>query len=186
MGGADDAHVDRDFAAPAQALDHALLQDAQQLGLQRHGRSPISSRNRVPPLASSILPDGLLGGAGEGALLVAEQFGFQQGLGDRGAVDGDEALAGARRQFVHAARQHLLAGAGFAEQQHRGIGGRDLFHGAADLQHRLAAGDQALQRRSRAWLAASRRFSISSAWTCSARAIISASTSGSKGFWKKS
>jgi hypothetical protein len=33
-----------------------------------------------------------LGGAGEGALLVAEELAFQQVLGDGGAVDGDEAL----------------------------------------------------------------------------------------------
>ena len=56
MGGADHADVDRDFLAAAESLDHALLQEAQQLGLQRSGRSPISSRNRVPRWACSILP----------------------------------------------------------------------------------------------------------------------------------
>ena len=35
MRGADDAHVDRNFLAAADALDDALLQEAQQLGLQR-------------------------------------------------------------------------------------------------------------------------------------------------------
>ena len=34
-------------------------------------------------------------GAGEGALLVAEQFGFQQVLRDRRAIDRDERLLGA-------------------------------------------------------------------------------------------
>ena len=35
VGGAHDAHVDRNFLAPADALDDAVLQEAQQLGLQR-------------------------------------------------------------------------------------------------------------------------------------------------------
>ena len=35
VGGADDAHVDRDLLASADALDDAVLQEAQQLGLQR-------------------------------------------------------------------------------------------------------------------------------------------------------
>ena len=60
------------------------------------GMSPTSSRNRVPPCASSILPGVRLDRAGEGAALVAEQLGLEQVLGDGGAVDGDE-LALARR-----------------------------------------------------------------------------------------
>ena len=35
VGRADDAHVDRDLLAAADALDHAVLQEAQQLRLQR-------------------------------------------------------------------------------------------------------------------------------------------------------
>jgi hypothetical protein len=46
---------------------------------------------------------------------------------------------------MQATRQHFLAGAGFAQQQHRGIAGRNLFDGAADLEHFRVAGDQALQ-----------------------------------------
>ena len=35
VGGADDARVDRDRLAPADALDHPLLEEAQQLDLER-------------------------------------------------------------------------------------------------------------------------------------------------------
>jgi hypothetical protein len=131
---------------PAQSFDHALLQKAQQLGLQRHRQVADLVEEQGAFAGVFDLADGLLGGAGERALLVAEQFGFQQGVGDGGAVDGDEALVGARRQFVDAARQHFLAGAGLAQQQHGGVGRGDFFHGAADLQHGFAAGQQALQR----------------------------------------
>ena len=45
------AHVHRDRRRAADALDLALLQHAQQLGLQIAAAvSPISSRNSVPPL----------------------------------------------------------------------------------------------------------------------------------------
>ena len=51
------------------------------------GRSPISSRKRVPPSASSKRPLRARDRAGEGALLVAEELGLQQALGQGRAVD---------------------------------------------------------------------------------------------------
>ncbi len=54
------------------------------------GRSPISSRNTVPPCAALEDARAVAVGAGEGAADVAEQIGEQQGLGERGAVDGHE------------------------------------------------------------------------------------------------
>ena len=57
VGGRDDAHVDVPHLVLAHAAELPLLQDAQQLGLDFAGcMSPISSRNRVPPLASSKQP----------------------------------------------------------------------------------------------------------------------------------
>ncbi len=49
--------------------------------------SPISSRNSVPPSASSNLPFFCATAPGEGALLVAEQLGLEQRLGERRAGD---------------------------------------------------------------------------------------------------
>ena len=63
----------------------------------------------------------LADGAGEGALLVAEQFGFEHALGQRRAIELDERLALARREIVHGAREQFLAGAAFSAQQHRRI-----------------------------------------------------------------
>ena len=52
-------------------------------------------------------------------------------------------LAAALR--VHRARHQLLAGAALAEDQHRGIGRRDLLDHAAHLEHRVVGGDEALR-----------------------------------------
>ncbi len=45
--------------------------------------------------------------------------------------------------------QRLLAGAALAQQQHRDVGGGQALDGAADLQHAVAGGDDALDRRGR-------------------------------------
>ena len=87
------------------------------------------------------LADAAAGGAGEGAFLVAEQFRFQQVFGDGRAVDGDERLFSARRAAVHVARQHFLAGAAFAGDQHRGVGRGDLLGELDHLRHRRVTPD---------------------------------------------
>ena len=124
---ADDAHVDRDLVAAADALDHALLQEAQQLGLQRERQVADLVEEQRAAVGRLDLADRLPCRAGERALLVAEQLALEQVLGNRGAVDRDEALAAPRRQVVQRAREQLLAGAAFAQQQDGRAGARDLL-----------------------------------------------------------
>ena len=97
MGGADDARVDRDRLAPADPLDHPLLQEAQQLDLQRQRDVADLVEEQRAAMGQLDLALGRLDRAGEGALLVAEQLAFEQVLGDRRAVDRDEARRRARR-----------------------------------------------------------------------------------------
>jgi hypothetical protein len=54
---------------------------------------------------------------------VAEQLALEEIHRDRGAVDLDERPAAPRAELVCRLRDQLLAGAGFAEDQHGGIGG---------------------------------------------------------------
>ena len=117
------------------------------LACSASGRSPISSRNSVPRCASSNLPGLRCDGAGERALLVAEQLGLEQVLGDRRAVDRDERPVGARAERVQRAREQLLAGAALAFEQHRRVGRRR----AVQRQRHL------LQRRHRRRRSAARR-----------------------------
>ena len=77
-------------------------------------------------------------GVGERPLLVAEELGLHRGLGQRRAVHVNERSVVARPERVDVAREHLLAGAGGAEEEHRAArrGGDALQH----LQHLLHRG----------------------------------------------
>ena len=146
VGGGDDADIDLDLLAAADALDDLVLQEAQQLDLQGMRQVADLVEEQRAFVGALDLADGLLHRAGEGAAFVAEQFAFQQVFRDGAAVDGDERLFRARTEVVHRLGQRFLAGAAFAQQQDRNVGGGDLFDVAADLQHAGVAGDDPLDR----------------------------------------
>ena len=75
-----------------------------------------------------------LGGAGEGAALVAEQLGLEQCVRNGRAVDLDEGLVAPPAGQVHRAGEQFLAGARLAQQQHRGLRLRDALELAQGLQ----------------------------------------------------
>ena len=81
----------------------------------------------MPPSAARKKPSLASVGAGEGALLVAEQQRFQHGFGHRGAVDRHERAGAARAAIVDEAAEHFLAGAGGAVYQHRDFAGGKPF-----------------------------------------------------------
>ena len=57
----------------------------------------------------------------ERASLVPEELVFEQRVGQRSAVDGHEGFARAIAQVMNRARDELLAGAGFAGDENRGV-----------------------------------------------------------------
>ena len=96
----------------------ALLQHAQQLDLQRQRHVADFIKEERAAVSGLNQPCVLTSGAGEGAANVAEELGFEQGLGDGTAVDGDEGCGGARAGAVDCARQQFLAGAAVAADEH--------------------------------------------------------------------
>ena len=78
-----------------------------------------------------------------GARRHAEELGLQQRIGNSGDVDADERPAGPARCRMDGMRQQLLAGPGFAEQQHRAQRLRGPARLALDLHCRSAAADEA-------------------------------------------
>ena len=85
--GRDDADIDRHRPCAADPIDHALLDGAQQFGLQPdiHFGNFVQQQRAAGGFLE--LSDPPRHGTGEGALLVAEQFGLQQVFGDRRAID---------------------------------------------------------------------------------------------------
>ena len=83
--------------------------------------------------------------AGEGALLVAEQLAFEQAGRNGGAVQLDERAAAAAAQVVNRAGDQLLAGAGFAVNEHGRIGRRDGLDLLQHLPERRALADDLLE-----------------------------------------
>ena len=142
VGGGQDAHVHLDRRCAAQPVDLALLQRAQQLGLQAHVHLADLVQQQGAAAGGLEFADAARQGAGEGALLVAEQFRLQQVFGDGGAVQRDERAGGAARAAVQMARQDLLAGAGFAADQHRRFGLRHLLGAPDGGGHSRIAHDQ--------------------------------------------
>ena len=96
----------------------------------------------MPPSACSKRPDAARVGAGEGALLVAEQLGLDQVARDRRHVDGDERPVAPLAVIVQRARDQFLAGAGLAGDHHGQIGLHQPRQHAVDFLHRRRAADQ--------------------------------------------
>src|SRR5205807_1472378 len=97
------------------------LQHAKQLrlGAERHLADLVQEDRAL--VGRLELADLLLGRPGEGAALVAEQLAFEQGLGDRGAVEADERSLAAWAGKVDGAGDQLLARPRFAANQHGGV-----------------------------------------------------------------
>ncbi len=92
IGSGDDADIGLDIANTAEAPDDLVIEDAEELGLEKRGQ-----------LANFIEEEGAAvgdfketafeaAGIGEGAFFVAEEFGLHEGFRDGGPIDGDEGL----------------------------------------------------------------------------------------------
>ena len=146
----DDAHVDLLGALAADRRDLVALQHAQQLGLQveRHVADLVEEERAARRLAEASRAR--IDGAGEGALLVAEEFALEQLARDRRRVHRDEGARRARRRLVDRARHQFLAGAALAGDQHRDVARGHASDRLEDLEDRAAAADQAIARAARA------------------------------------
>ncbi len=118
----DEPHVDLDGLHPAHPLELLLLEDAEELDLE--GGRDVADLVEEERAAVGELEAPLLAadGAGEGALLVAEELGLEERLGEGRAVHLDEGLVGARRLLVKRLGDELLAGAGLAQDEDGGAG----------------------------------------------------------------
>ncbi len=100
----------------------------------------------MPPSAAVNLPIWRCTAPCEGALLVAEQLGLDQFVGNRGAVDLHERQFAARAAGVDGTRHQFLADAALPGDQHGGRGRRDALNCGPKLLHRGGLAHQ-LERR---------------------------------------
>jgi len=144
VGRGDHAHVHATRLRRPDPLELAFLQHAEELGLQleRKVADFVQEDRAAVGQLEPPLPHGRR--ASECAALVAEQLAFDQRGGQRRAVDANELVSPATAAVVYGAREELLTGAGFAEQQHRGIKRRDLIDALEHDAHRRAGGDDAV------------------------------------------
>ncbi len=89
VGGGYDPHVHCHGLGRAQAADRALLQGAQQFGLRAGGQVGHLVEEQGAAMGRFEFAGGLVGGAGERALLVAEQLVFEQRFRDCTAIHRD-------------------------------------------------------------------------------------------------
>src|SRR5207244_138849 len=82
----------------------------------------------------------------ERALLVAEELRLEPLTRQGAAMDGDEGPPGSRRALVDRARHQLLAGTARAQDEHRGVGGRNPLDDPEDLLHLGTLGEDATER----------------------------------------
>ena len=126
VGRGDDPHIDLDRSPAAQPFEFTFLQYAKELGLQfeRQLTYFIEENGRtVGDLKATRLPRDR---TSKGALLPPKQLGFDQGGGQRRAIDLDHRAVFSCARIVNGLRKDLLAGAGLAEQENRRIGFCDL------------------------------------------------------------
>ena len=132
-----------DRVGSADTFDLILLNRAQQLGLQVVTEVADLVEEQGAAVGQLELAQLLPHGAGEGPLLVAEEGALDELARNRGEVDCDERRVRLTRFAMNKARQQLLAGAAFAENQHGGVQLCHLLHELENLSCRAAgAGDE--------------------------------------------
>ena len=129
----------------ADLLEFAFLQHTEQLHLQRRAHRPdfVQEQRAFVRLFEPALP--VADGARERASHVAEDFGFEQRLGDCAAVQRDEAVHLPRAVVVDRARDHFLAAARFPRHENRAVGRGHGFEELKQLLHRPALPDDAFE-----------------------------------------
>ena len=128
MSGRENADVGTALLAAADALENALLENAQQLHLHVDAHVADLVQEQRAAVGELEAPNARGQRAREGAFLVTEQLALEQLARNRAAVDRDERPARARGQLMNAPGDQLFAATGLAANQHRAVVACDLAH----------------------------------------------------------
>src|SRR6202043_2223860 len=139
------AHIHWNALSPSHAFELAFLKHPQQghLGFARH-LTDLIEKNR-PVVRDFEAPGMALIGAGEGALLVAEELGRHQRRWSDSAIHRCENRPGSTRPLVNRASDHFLPRAAFSSDQNGGITGSNSHHLLGHAADRLRGADDLLE-----------------------------------------
>src|SRR5215469_4456999 len=115
-------------SSTSQTLELLLLQDPQQLGLQRQRHISDFVQEQSPTVSHFKAADFLRKGPGKRAFFVAEEFAFQQVKWNRRAIELYERSSAALAGVMDVPGDQLLARTRLSKNQDRGISWRNDFH----------------------------------------------------------
>src|SRR5262249_28287961 len=138
--GGDDPEVHSNSFHSPKAIHHLVLEDAEDLGLSGKAHVPDLVEEEGSTMRQLELPWLSLGVAAADSRLggVAKQLALENGLGDRGAIDGHEGIRAARGPVMNRPGDQLLARSAFANDQDRRIEVRNFFDLSENLLCRRA------------------------------------------------
>ena len=119
VGGRHDPHIDMHRLGCTDARDFAVFDRAQQPFLRAHRQRGEFVEEQRALVRLFEAPDPCARRTGECAGFMAEQFGLDQRFGQCCAIERDQRFTPARAQAVEAFGDQFLAGAAFADHQHR-------------------------------------------------------------------
>ena len=141
IGRRDEPEVHPHRPARAHRVDLAVLKGAEKLDLDVERQLADLVEEERAAIRLAELADMLLGGAGEGALLMAEEDRFDQGRGDRTAIEGDEGPGAAVAGALDGAGDEFLPDPRFALDEDGDLRCRGPPAEGDDALHGRAAGD---------------------------------------------
>src|SRR5208337_3018652 len=127
IGGGNQTRVRREGLRTSQPFELALLQDAQQLGLELKRNLANLIQEYGSPIGQLKAADPLRDGAGEGAALMSEELTLQQSRRNGGAVQFHEGTGMPRAEIMERTGNQLFARPRLAIDKDRGIGGSHSF-----------------------------------------------------------
>ena len=139
VGGGHEAHVRLQRRGPAHALELAVLDHPQELGLQLEGQLADLVEEEGGAVGDLEAPLALGDGPGESALLVPEELALDEGGRQRRAVELDERPVPAGAQAVERVGDELLPDARLALEEDGARRGRHLLDAGEDVAQDVAA-----------------------------------------------
>src|SRR5215813_4947584 len=145
IGRRDHTNVDRDFMSVSKVPDSPLLKYAHELDLEfrRHFHDLIKKNRAAVGCAEQTL--GVRYGTREGALLITEQFAFNEILRQGPAVDSDKRRILLERVVMDASRYQFLSGSTFTRDQNSSPVAAGCSHFFMHRLHRSALADHIVE-----------------------------------------